>query len=58
MKRNSNYHVEPVNTPEDLKQFEGWEVRKIHTGNSPGIILQNSDTGERRKLIISKPCIY
>lgn len=56
MKRNSNYHVEPVNTPEDLKQFEGWEVRKIHTGNSPGIILQNSDTGERRKLIISKVC--
>lgn len=58
MKRNSNYHVESVNTPEDLKQFEGLEIRKIHAGNSPGIILQNPDTGERCKLIISKSCIY
>lgn len=56
MKRNSNYHVESVNTPEDLKQFEGLEIRKIHAGNSPGIILQNPDTGERCKLIISKVC--
>ncbi len=58
MKRNSNYHVESVNAPEDLKQFEGLEIRKIHAGNSPGIILQNPDTGERCKLIISKSCIY
>lgn len=58
MKRNSNYHVEPVNTLEDLRQFEGWEVRKIHAGDNLGIILQNPDTGERCKLIISKPCIY
>ena len=56
MKRNSNYHVESVNTPEDLKQFESLEIRKIHAGNSPGIILQNPDTGERCKLIISKVC--
>lgn len=56
MKRNSNYHVEPVNTPEDLKQFEGWEVRKVHVRDNPGIVLQNPDTGERRKLIISKVC--
>ena len=56
MKRNSNYHVESVNTPEDLKQFEGLEIRKIHAGNSLGIILQNPDTGERCKLIISKVC--
>ncbi len=50
------YKVEPVNTPEDLRQFEGWEVRKIHTRSSPGIILQNPDTGEKRKLIISAFC--
>lgn len=58
MKRSSNYHVEPVNTPEGLRIIEGWEIRKVHTGNNPGIILQNPDTGERRKLIISKSCIY
>lgn len=52
MKRSSNYHVEPVNTPEGLRIIEGWEIRKVHTGNNPGIILQNPDTGERRKLII------
>ena len=56
MKRDSNYHVEPVNTLESLRQFEGWEIRKIHAGKSPGIILQNPDTGERCKLIISKVC--
>lgn len=56
MKRNSNYHVEPVNTPEGLRIIEGWEIRKVHTGNCPGIILQNPDTGERCKLIISKVC--
>ena len=56
MKRNSNYHVKPVDTPEDLRQFEGWEIRKVHAGDSPGIILQNPDTGERCKLIISKVC--
>lgn len=56
MKRNSNYHVEPVNTPEDLRQFAGWEVRKIHAGDNPGIILQNPDTGERCKLLVAKVC--
>lgn len=58
MKRNSNYRVETVNAPEDLLKFEGWEIRKVHAGDSPGIILQNPDTGERCKLIISKSCIY
>ena len=58
MKRNSNYRVETVNVPEDLLKFEGWEIRKVHAGDSPGIILQNPDTGERCKLIISKSCIY
>ena len=53
MKRNSNYRVETVNAPEDLLKFEGWEIRKVHAGDSPGIILQNPDTGERCKLIIS-----
>lgn len=56
MKRNSNYHVKPVDAPEDLRQFEGWEIRKVHAGDSPGIILQNPGTGERCKLIISKVC--
>ena len=56
MKRNNNYHIEPVGDPESLKQFSGWEVRKIHTRKRAGIILQNPDTGERRKLIISKDC--
>ena len=50
------YNVEIVNAPEDLQQFEGWEVRKIHTGDNPGIILQNPDTGERNKLVVSKVC--
>ena len=50
------YKVEPVNIPGELRRFEGWEIRKIHTENNPGIILQNPDTGERRKLIISKVC--
>lgn len=50
------YKIEPVNTPEGLRIIEGWEIRKIHTGNNPGIILQNPDTGERCKLIISKVC--
>lgn len=50
------HKIEPVNTPEGLRIIEGWEIRKIHTGNNPGIILQNPDTGERCKLIISKVC--
>ncbi len=36
---------------EDLRWLEGWEVRKINTSErNPGIILQNPDTGEKRKL--------
>ena len=36
---------------EDLRWLEGWEVRKINTSERrPGIILQNPDTGEKRKL--------
>lgn len=50
------HKIEPVNTPEGLRIIEGWEIWKIHTGNNPGIILQNPDTGERCKLIISKVC--
>ena len=49
---------EPVFVPEDLQQFEGWEVRKINTSeNKPGIILQNPDTGKRRKLQF-QPCLF
>lgn len=50
------YKVEPMNTSEGLKIIEGWEIRKVHTGNYPGIILQNPDTGEICKLIISGCC--
>lgn len=36
---------------EDLRWLEGWEVRKINMSERrPGIILQNPDTGEKRKL--------
>lgn len=42
---------EPIFVPEDLEQFCGWEVRKINVSEyNPGIILQNPDSGERRKL--------
>ncbi len=46
--------IEPVFVPEDLEQFSGWEVRKINTSeHKPGMILQNPDTGEKRKLLFS-----
>lgn len=42
---------EAVFAAEDLMQFEGWEVRRISTSNhKPGMIFQNPDTGEKRKL--------
>lgn len=42
---------EPVFVPEGLQQFEGWEIRKINVSeHKPGIIMQNPDTGEKRKL--------
>ena len=42
---------EPVFVPEDLQQFGGWEIRKINVSeHKPGIIMQNPDTGEKRKL--------
>lgn len=50
MRRNRTI-VEPIFVPEDLQQFEGWEVRHIDVeDHKPGIILQNPDTGEKRKL--------
>lgn len=57
MRRNKTI-TEPVFVPEDLKQFEGWEIRKINTSNyKPGIIMQNPDTGEKRKLLM-QPCCF
>lgn len=50
------YKIEPVNTPEDLRQFEGWEIRSAHSGNKPGLVLQNPDSGEKIMLVISKKC--
>lgn len=41
------YNVTAVSTPEDLRQFEGWELRRAHVGNRPGIILQRSRFGRK-----------
>ena len=50
------YKAESVNTLADLRQFEGWEIRKLHVGRSSGIILQNPDTGEKCKLVLAEGC--
>ena len=50
------HKIEPVNTPDDLWQFEGWEIQNAHRGNKPGLVLQNPDSGERLMLIISRKC--
>ena len=50
--------IEPIFVPEDLQQFEGWEVRRINVSDyKPGIILQNPDSGEKRKLQF-QPCLF
>ncbi len=55
--RGSKTITELVFVPEDLKQFEGWEIRKINTSDyKPGIIMQNPDSGEKRKLLIQPRC--
>ena len=57
MSRNKTI-VESVFVPEDLEQFESWEVRHIDVeDHKPGIILQNPDTGEKRKLQF-QPCLF
>lgn len=57
MSRNKTI-VEQVFVPEDLQQFEGWEVRRINVSDhKPGIILQNPDSGEKRKLQF-QPCLF
>lgn len=50
------YYSNPVSEPEDLQQFEGWEVRKIHTRDRPGIILENPDSGQKVKLVLEQDC--
>ena len=55
-KMRRKYKVESVNVPEGLRIIEGWEIRKVHTGNHPGIVMQNPDSGEICKLIISGCC--
>ena len=47
------YRDTAVSSPEDLELATGWEIRKIHTGKIPGLILQNPDSGEKIKLILS-----
>lgn len=50
MERKRN-RKERVSAPEDLQQFEGWEIRRLNVSeHKPGIIMQNPDTGEKRKL--------
>lgn len=57
MSRNKTI-VEQVFVPEDLQQFEGWEVRRINVSDyKPGLILQNPDSGEKRKLQF-QPCLF
>lgn len=50
------YDVTAVSTLEDLRQFVGWGIRNAHSGNKPGIVLQNPDSGEKLMLIISRKC--
>lgn len=57
MRRNKTI-MGQIFVPEDLKQFEGWEVRKINTSDyKPGIVFQNPDTGEKRKLLF-EPSLF
>lgn len=47
-----------MNRNKDIKSFEGWEIRKIcESGYKLGIILQNPNTGEKRKLQF-RPCLF
>lgn len=57
MRRNKTI-MGQIFVPEDLQEFEGWEVRKINTSDyKPGIIFQNPDTGEKRKLLF-EPSLF
>lgn len=50
--------VEPIFISKDLQQFEGWEVRRINVSeHKPGIILQNPNSCEKRKLQF-QPCLF
>ena len=49
---------EPIFVPGDLQQFIGWEVRKVNTSDyKPGIVFQNPDSGEKRKLFF-QPSLF
>lgn len=54
MQMRRRYRDTAVSSPEDLEPVAGWEIRKIHTGKIPGLILQNPDSGEKIKLILSE----
>lgn len=57
MRRNKSI-TKSVLTPNDLQQFVGWEIRKINMSeHKPGIIMQNPDSGEKRKILF-KPSIF
>ncbi|MCM1325243.1 MAG: hypothetical protein NC094_01335 [Bacteroidales bacterium] len=44
---------ERITSISGLKEFEGWEIRKIYTG-TPAVLIQNPDTGEHRKIILKQ----
>ncbi len=57
MRRNKTI-VEPVFVPDDLRVFESWEIRRTNVSeHKPGIIMQNPDSGEKRKLQF-QPCLF
>ena len=58
MNRKPKVTKEPVFVPEDLQQFIGWEIRKINTSDRrTGIIMQDPDSGEKRKLLF-QPSLF
>ena len=55
MNRQPKTIKEAIFTPDDLKVFEGWEIRGIYT-DRPAVAVQNPETGERRKIILNVEC--
>lgn len=46
--------AETVTTVDQLKVFEGWEIRLISTAEPYVVTVQNPDTGERREIKLSR----
>lgn len=45
--------TETVTTVDQLKIFEGWEIRQISTMEPYAVTVQNPDTGECREIKLS-----